>query len=87
MTTQPTSESDLLALAKSLTPVQKRAVADGYIGDQGMATIKSLLRKDLYHLVIDSPNGRYGFMRLTERGDAVRRIIRGRDSQPPADRV
>ena len=61
-----------------LTMAQKSAILDGYIGDQVMVTVNALKRKGLFHLVIDSPNGRCGFMRLTPLGIEVQAILRAR---------
>lgn len=61
------------AVWRSLTRAQRMYVRDGSIhGDCTMATVRALRSKGLFELVIDSPNGRCGFMRLTSLGGAVR---------------
>lgn len=67
-------------LANKLTPVQREAVLDGYIGDQGIVTVRSLMKKGLYRFESDTPNGRYGFMKLTDLGNAVRAALRAHAS-------
>jgi hypothetical protein len=62
----------------NLTKVQKGFVLDGSIhGSFSMATVHALKRKGLFHLVIDSPNARCGFMRLTPLGESVRKLLVG----------
>ena len=57
---------------RDLSPTQRRFVRDKNIhGDFTMATVRALKRKGLFHLVIDSPNGQCGFMRLTVAGEQV----------------
>lgn len=59
-------------LVRGLTKVQRRFVMDGCIhGDFSITTVRCLMRKGLFHIVTDSPNGQFGPMRLTERGLAV----------------
>lgn len=61
------------AIARGLTKPQRKFVADGSIhGDCAMVTVRALQAKGLFCLVIDSPNGRCGFMRLTPLGEIVR---------------
>ena len=63
-------------VVQTLTPRQRQMVLSGCIhGDFTMATVNALRRKGLFHLVIDSPNGRCGFMRLTPLGERVRRAL------------
>lgn len=63
-------------IARGLTTTQRKFLASGVIhGDFTMATVRTLKRKGLFELVIDSPNGRCGFMRLTPLGEAVRDIL------------
>ena len=62
-----------LAIWKSLTKVQQKFVKAGCIhGDFTMVTVRALKAKGLFHLVIDSPNGQCGFMKLTPLGESVR---------------
>lgn len=64
------------ALIKSLTPLQRKLVADGCIhGDFTMATVRALKRKGLFSLVITSPNGQCGHMELTPLGQQVRAVL------------
>jgi DNA-binding MarR family transcriptional regulator len=68
------------AVVRGLTKPQRTLVKDGCIhGDFTMTTVRALQRKGLFSLVIDSPNGRCGFMRLTPLGQAVRAAM----SEPP----
>lgn len=63
-------------LVRSLTPAQRMYVRDASIhGDCNMVTVRALKRKGLFHLVISSPNGQCGFMRLTPLGEAVRAAL------------
>lgn len=56
-----------------LTKLQRQLVIDGCIhGDFSMRTVRALKDKGLFHLVIESPNGQCGFMRLTSAGEALR---------------
>lgn len=75
------------AALKQLTRAQKRFVADGYIhGEFRMQTIRELLRKGLFYLVIDSPNGQCGHMELTPLGKNVQALINPgnrKDAPPP----
>ena len=71
-------------LARSLTKVQRRYVADGCIhGDCSMQTTRALMQKGLFHLVIDSPNGQWGFLRLTDLGVAVQAILKANHKDKP----
>lgn len=76
----PTTSADALErLATRLTPNQRYHVERGCIsGDFTMATVESLRRKGLMELVVDSPNGKCGFMELTETGRGVQSILRAR---------
>jgi uncharacterized protein YjhX (UPF0386 family) len=59
-----------------LTKVQAQYVKAGCIhGDCTMQTVRALVRKGLFALEISSPNGRAGFMRLTETGRAVQSAL------------
>lgn len=67
-----------------LTPKQRQMVAAGCIhGDFTMATVRALKRKGLFSLHITSPNGRCGFMRLTEAGEALRAALSKAESAQP----
>lgn len=67
-------------IAKGLSKAQRYHVERGCIsGDFTLATVSALKRKGLMHLCIDSPNGQWGFMRLTELGVAVQSALK--DSQ------
>jgi hypothetical protein len=62
----------------ALTKAQKRFVIDGCIhGDFQMRTVRALRQKGLFDLEVNSPNGRAGFMRLTEFGKAVQAKLSG----------
>lgn len=66
------------AICRTLTPVQRTFVKDACLhGDVYMTTVRALKRKGLFHLVISSPNGQCGFMRLTPFGEAVRSALLG----------
>jgi uncharacterized protein YjhX (UPF0386 family) len=68
-----------------LTKVQRMYVVDGCIhGDCQMVTVRALKRKGLFHLVIDSPNGEAGFMRLTSLGEAVQANLKRRHAAEKA---
>lgn len=70
------TEQAVRSAAKALTPKQRGFVKAGCIhGDFTMRTVYALRDKGLFHLVIDSPNGRCGFMRLTPLGEAVQAAI------------
>jgi len=70
------------ALVRSLTKAQRLLVTDGCVhGDFSMHTVRALKRKGLFHLVIDSPNGQCGFMRLTDLGVAVQAILRAKGAE------
>lgn len=63
-------------IAKALSPVQAEIVRRGcFSGDFTMATVNALKRKGLFELVISSPNGRCGFMELTDLGKQVRQHL------------
>ena len=54
-------------------------VKDGCIhGDCSMTTARALMRKGLFSLEIDSPNGQWGFLRLTPLGREAQQIIKAR---------
>lgn len=62
----------------SLTKAQRMYVMDGCIhGDCTMATMRALVRKGLFHIVIDSPNRQWGFMKLTPLGVETRAVLAG----------
>lgn len=63
------------AAVRGLTRAEKRVVAAGYISDCRMATVRSLQRKGMFYLHIDSPNGMCGIMRLTPLGINARSAI------------
>jgi len=64
---------------RGLTPKQRQFVIDGSIhGDFTMATVRALRDRALFYLHIDSPNGRFGSMRLTPLGETVRDILRAK---------
>ncbi len=63
-------------IVRGLTKAQREAVKDGYIGDQSIMTVRALREKGLFELVIDSPNGRAGFMHLTAPGLRVRAALK-----------
>lgn len=72
-----TGINDIASIARRLSPLQAELTKDGSIhGDFTMATVNALKRKGLFHLVIDSPNGQWGFMRLTPLGEAVQQHLR-----------
>lgn len=63
-------------MAAKLTKVQKQFVMDGCIhGDFRIVTVEALIRKGLFHVVPSSPNGQYGFARLTPLGETVRSAL------------
>lgn len=67
---------DIQKIAKALSPAQRYHVERGCIsGDFTMETVKALKRRGLFELVINSSNGRYGFMELTPLGKQVRQAI------------
>jgi len=65
------TEPKIAEIAAKLTAAQRNAVQRGGIGDETMATVNALRRKGLMHLRIDSPDGRWGFMELTDAGQSV----------------
>lgn len=74
----PTRPLYVVEAMRGLTPTQKKYVMDGSIhGDCTVKTIRALQDKALFFLMIDSPNGRCGFMKLTPLGETVRRILLG----------
>ena len=81
-----TEQAGIPALAvreaiRRLTPVQRAYTKTGAIhGDFTMATVKALEAKGIFHLVIDSPNGQCGFMRLTSLGEAVKTALKSAEA-------
>jgi hypothetical protein len=76
------------AAIRGLTEAQRKYVRAGYIGgDCSNAMIRTLQRKALFYLHIDSPNGRCGTMRLTPLGVTVQAIIRERSAIHKARRA
>jgi hypothetical protein len=72
----PSGLANVQMIARGLTTVQRRYILAGAIhGDCAVATVRALKRKGLFRLVIDSPNGHCGFMRLTPLGEAVREML------------
>jgi hypothetical protein len=70
-------EAAVRATYKRLTLPQRRFVERGCIsGDFTMVTVRSLLRKGVFHVPPASPNGRYGFAVLTPLGEQVRDLIK-----------
>lgn len=64
---------------RGLTKAERRHVLNGYVGDPfTMTTVRSLRRKALFFIMIDSPNGRCGFLKLTPLGETVRKILKER---------
>ena len=47
-------------------------------GDFSMKTVRALKNMGVMHLVITSPNGQWGFMRLTPFGEAIQTILKDR---------
>lgn len=74
----PTGADEIFRLfVRGLSKAQRQYVAAGCIhGDCTMQTVRALVRKGLFRLVIDSPNGNAGFMRLTPLGENVRDHLR-----------
>lgn len=80
---------------RGLTKVQRMYVKDGSAhGDIAMRTVAALLRKGLFYIKIDSPNGLYGSARLTPLGEAVQAALpasagspwlRGLHDAPPTE--
>lgn len=76
--TTPSDQDRAIAeeAVRSLTRTQRKFVKAGCIhGDFRMTTVRALEQKGLFHLVIDSPNGQCGFMRLTPHGEAVQAAL------------
>lgn len=75
---------DEVAVAlRGLTRVQRVYVRDGSIhGDCTTRTAAALRDKGLFHLVIDSPNGQWGFFRMTPLGRAVHDHLRALEATP-----
>jgi uncharacterized protein YjhX (UPF0386 family) len=72
-----------IALALNLSRPQRMYVRDGAIhGDCAISTVRALTRKGLFRLVIDSPNGQCGLMRLTPLGEVVRALLTSEASPP-----
>lgn len=68
--------ANVKAAARQLTAAERRYVLDGCIhGDCRPRTIQSLKSKAMFFLYIDSPNGRWGTMRLTPLGENVRTLL------------
>lgn len=68
--------TDAKVVLRGLTKAQRMYVRDGSIhGDCAMRTTRALVAKGLFGLVIDSPNGQCGFMRLTPLGNAVQAAL------------
>ena len=65
------TDPQIAEIARSLSPAQRRAIRRGGIGDETMATVNALMRRGLMYLRIDSPDGRCGFMELTDLGQSV----------------
>lgn len=62
-----------------LTRAQKAYVLAGSVsGDVTSAMCATLRRKALFYLHIDSPNGRYGTLRLTPLGVTLQGILKSR---------
>lgn len=57
-----------------LTPAQKSAVRDGYIGDQQMRTVRTLKRLGYFHAV-DNPGTTCYHFELTEKGHALHETL------------
>lgn len=73
----------VLMVKRRLTRAQRLYVKDGAIhGGCTMATVRVLRAKRLFELVIDSPNGQCGFMRLTALGEAVRAALIAAPASP-----
>lgn len=67
---------------RGLTKVQRRFVIDGSIhGDFTLTTVRTLIRKGLFHIVPDSPDGRWGPACLTPLGVAVQAAIQKAEAQ------
>ena len=64
---------DLDEVIAGMSEAQRDEVMRGAAsGNYPISVTRALVRKGLQELVIDSPNGRCGFMRNTEAGEAVR---------------
>jgi len=71
-----TTPEEIARIAKGLTKAQRDEVKRGtFSGDNPITTARALMRKDLMHLRIDSPNGRCGFIECTPLGLAVRTYL------------
>lgn len=76
---KPINPDDVRFAVANLTRTQRHYVRAGAIhGDCTMQMVETLRRKGLFHLVIDSPNGQCGFMRLTPLGDAVSAVLKAK---------
>lgn len=65
--------TDVAAIAKGLTKAQRYWVKEGSAhGDISMRMVRTLISKGLWHIHVDSPNGRYGVAVNTPIGLAVR---------------
>lgn len=70
------SDTDIAAIAAKLTEAQRRQVLNGTVSEPFTpATLRSLIRKRLMHVVPDSPNGRWGLMVNTDLGQRVRAYL------------
>ena len=67
------------ALATSLTPAMKTLILRGSAGgDECLGTVRACIRRKLMHIVVHSPNGRYGPCTLTDLGKAVQQRLQGK---------
>lgn len=73
------THSEIVKVAvRGLTKTERRIVADGYICDARMSTVRNLQRKGMFYHHITSPNGRCGPMELTALGVSARALISSR---------
>ena len=76
-------EGEAAVIAKGLTVAQRRQIDRNAIGgDFAMSTVRVLIRKGLFEVRPDSPNGRWGPCAITELGLAVREHLTATPPHP-----
>ena len=64
--------TDVAEIARSLTKAQVREIMRGSISDAPLSLVRTLIRKGVMHIAVESPDGRYGPCVNTPLGLAVR---------------
>ena len=70
------TEPSVEQIAKELSKAQRYWVCEGSAhGDCSMRIVRALIGKGLWHIKIDSPDGRHGAVVNTTLGDADRTLL------------